>query len=418
MLEEWEREWKEKFGGQETDEVEGEEAEPLSDDDEGDDEDADEGLTEAPDGRARKRAKIIKAPKDRRPAIPATIQAALDMTAGHTSSTISVVPEKRKRGRPRKVITTVPEEISMSVGTQSDFTSSVMVSEEHNIVRPATAQNIGQAPQYLLATFALFSFFNSPLSYSSSPSAHPHTHSGTVLGHTHTQAVPNTVEVSYGWREIIQAFHFLVSVLVFLSIILPWLPVTLKGDRLLSFFPSLFRSIFSTLKHNTTRPTPTSTSVKPHITKTTSTLGPPTLMDALNESNRGALEEADHLRCALAVSAGLGGLLQVAFSRKGRTGLGSERKRLEQRAWVRLGELAVLDRMFICSFRACWIHLILSHCLQKRSLLPRACRHTGACRRTFRPLPLRQTYRHWLSSSNHCHNRKRRHCGVKLERHN
>jgi hypothetical protein len=35
LLKEWEREWKEKFGGQEKDEVEGEEMEPLSEDDEG-----------------------------------------------------------------------------------------------------------------------------------------------------------------------------------------------------------------------------------------------------------------------------------------------------------------------------------------------------------------------------------------------
>jgi len=36
LLKEWEHEWREKFGGEEKDEIEGEEAEPMSEDEDGD----------------------------------------------------------------------------------------------------------------------------------------------------------------------------------------------------------------------------------------------------------------------------------------------------------------------------------------------------------------------------------------------
>ncbi|EEB96581.1 hypothetical protein MPER_04263, partial [Moniliophthora perniciosa FA553] len=79
--------------------------------------------------------------------------------------------------------------------------------------------------QYLLAVFALFSFFNSPFASSSSPAYAPpnHSHTGMVL--THDAAPMQPIVHGWTWHEIIQAFHLLVSALVFCSIVLPWLPV-------------------------------------------------------------------------------------------------------------------------------------------------------------------------------------------------
>jgi hypothetical protein len=225
-------------------EAEGEETTvPLSEDDEGDDVDGDDGFKEGQDGRARKKAKIVKEPKrERKPAaVLATLQATLNMTSGHTQST---VPEKRKRGRPRKVTTSPsgPEDISMSHGTLADFAPHEIKTDDGQVVQPSTVQvpNQGFAPQYLLATFALFSFFNSPIPSSFSSSAPSHTHSGEVLGHTHAQPLPFTRDNGYGWQEAIQVFHLVVSALVFLSIVVPWLPAALGRTKLLSFVSLTF----------------------------------------------------------------------------------------------------------------------------------------------------------------------------------
>jgi len=59
LLKEWEHEWRAKFGGEEKDEIEGEEAEPMSDDDDGDE----EGDGDDDEGRAKKKAKIVKVSK-------------------------------------------------------------------------------------------------------------------------------------------------------------------------------------------------------------------------------------------------------------------------------------------------------------------------------------------------------------------
>ncbi|KAJ3756889.1 hypothetical protein EV360DRAFT_47138 [Lentinula raphanica] len=197
LLKEWEREWREKFGGEEKDEVEGEDIDDGGSDDEGtgDEEDADE------DGaRKRKRAKVTpakKEPKEKRPP-----PAPLVLPDGSI-----VVPEKRKRGRPRKV---VPPVVAATI-------------EEPSLTQPATTQpQHPQHAQYLLATFALFSFFNNPLS------SHPqtHSHTGTVLTHE----LPTTAAhySGWSWHNVIQAFHLLVSILVFTSILAPVYPSLLK----------------------------------------------------------------------------------------------------------------------------------------------------------------------------------------------
>jgi hypothetical protein len=342
LLKEWEREWKEKFGGQEKDEVEGEEMEPLSEDDEGDDDDGYDGFKEGQDGRARKKAKNVKEPKrERKPAtVPATLQAALNMTSGHTQST---VPEKRKRGRPRKVTTlpSGPEDISMSHGTLADFVPHEIKTDDGQVVQPSTVQvpNQGFAPQYLLATFALFSFFNSPISTSFSSSMPSHTHSGEVLGHTHAQPLPFTRDNGYGWQEAIQVFHLVVSALVFLSIVVPWLPVALGRTKLLSFVSLAFPFSIKVVASSPKSPVSSAES-KPRAAEKSVVSASLTLTDVLNDSCRGTSDEPRH---TLGVSAGLGGLMQVSFKTKCDKGPGFEQK---CRAWIRLGELAVLDRKF------------------------------------------------------------------------
>lgn len=297
LLKEWEHEWAEKFGGKERDEVEGEEVEPMSDDEEGDDdaEDEDDG------GRAKKKAKLVKASPKPATAVKKTV------VVGD-----GVVLEKRKRGRPRKVLATP---------TPPAPETPAFIPPVQPVSQQPQQQPVGPQPQqYLLATFALFSFFNSPLTATSSAS--PHTHSGSVLGPATTQSM---YTYGYGWREFIQVFHLAVSALVFFSIVVPWLPRTMKRARLLSPFS----------------PPTNHSHTKPAMAARDRT----TLVDALMHSRRGSVDEAEQLHAALGVPSGVLGLVMGWKRNRGSAdGAGFERKGLEQRAWVRLGELVALNR--------------------------------------------------------------------------
>ena len=66
------------------------------------------------------------------------------------------------------------------------------------------------------------------------------------------------------------------------------------------------------------------------------------LLDALHPSRRGTSDEAILLRKALGVSDGVAGLMQGVI-KAGRVDRGIELNQLEQRAWVRLGELVAFD---------------------------------------------------------------------------
>jgi hypothetical protein len=195
LLKEWEREWKEIFGGPEKDEMD-DEADAEADDDDSDEE-QDDGDEE--NGRKRKRGKTTAAPgamKEKKP----------------SSEPNSAAPEKRKRGRPRKVVPVVPPApvLDQSQGGMQSLES--------------TGQ--GEVPQYLLATFALFSFFNSPLTSSSPSFTSQHSHSGTVLNPT-----IDAVVAPWGFQDYIQMFHLLVSVVVLLSFMASWAGFSLAPDR-------------------------------------------------------------------------------------------------------------------------------------------------------------------------------------------
>jgi hypothetical protein len=351
LLKEWETEWRANFGGEETDEVE---LEPVSEDDEGDDEDGDEGCKEEDEGRARKKVKIMKIIKKPKKVVaaPATVQAALVMARNDMPNGVPspVVPEKRKRGRPRKVPQPEmgPEVVYSTNRPPSEVAPAAVVPEEQAMHQLATShQGQGQASQYLLATFALFSFFNSPLTHFSSPSS-AHTHTGTVLAHKtiHTQTVPMPVEVGLGWQDVIQAFHLFVSALVLFSILAPWLPSAIKGSKLMSYILSPFSALFlfnGKSGSSPLQPPPPSSSLSE---RKVAAVDRPRLVDALDSSCRGTPGEVDQLRSALGVPPGLMGILHGVFGGKiNGKDQGFEQKGLAQRAWVRLGELAVLDGM-------------------------------------------------------------------------
>ncbi|KDR68370.1 hypothetical protein GALMADRAFT_146330 [Galerina marginata CBS 339.88] len=241
LIREWEKEWRARFGGEERDEVEGEEGGDEGDEDSSEDE---EGDDDEEGGRKRKRAKAAsggkKAAEKKKPAAAAA--------SGGRETPLMVLasepgaPEKRKRGRPRKVL---PPPAALGAEPQDE----VM----HGVV-PVQGQ-WGQQPQpqqYLLAVFALFSFFNSPLTSSSTPSTH-HTHTGTVLSaHPPLAYAPEIVaqfvapagpgpsspaagwlgqgQGHWHWQEWVQLFHLAVSVLVLASFVCSWLGVGVGLD--------------------------------------------------------------------------------------------------------------------------------------------------------------------------------------------
>ena len=241
LLKEWEREWKQRFGGEEKDEVEGDDVE--GDDEESDDEDGDEGDEEL--GRKRKRPKFPGAPKkavvERKPSTPAT---------GGDSG----IPEKRKRGRPRKVVPPPPapaavvSPLAPLPPTQPlNAQDQTMLSSQEQWIQVHQQQQQSQPQQYLLAVFALFSFFNSPLTSSSPHAPGHHQHTGTVLTSLHPPlayapeiisqfAAPSSLPVvsgvdAWGWKEYVQMFHLFVSIVVLASFVLSWAGITLGIGR-------------------------------------------------------------------------------------------------------------------------------------------------------------------------------------------
>ncbi|KAF9069433.1 hypothetical protein BDP27DRAFT_1325329 [Rhodocollybia butyracea] len=317
LLREWEREWKERFGGSEKDEVEGEDIDDAGSDDEGmgsgDEDDADdEGL------RKRKKAKITPAKEKRPPPPPPQPIVLPDGSV--------VVPEKRKRGRPRKVVPP-PVTAALVDPTPGNHSSVPQV--------PVAQPHYPQPAQYLLATFALFSFFNNPLS-SSSPSHTPpnHSHTGTILTHN----LPLSTDVystEWSWHDVAQGFHLLVSILVFSSILAPWLPSILQ----------YVRSKYVSFKKVSLRPVALPKPSPSHLAS---------LVVALSPSRRGTETEATGLRRALDGHRGIYATARAIIV-KSKENIGFEQAGLEQRAWVRLGELAVLggetsllDRALTC----------------------------------------------------------------------
>ncbi|KAI0634809.1 hypothetical protein C8Q77DRAFT_655496 [Trametes polyzona] len=326
LLKEWEREWRERFGGEEKDEIEDDAA--ASDDDEGDGDDSD---GEDEEGRARKKAKVSKPPKKEKPYRPPP--------PPPVPGVPGAVPEKRKRGRPRKVplppAPAAPVDPSPMVAPNPASMSTVFSAEQpmhETYMQAAPSQGpVGQQQQYLLAVFAFFSVFNSPLtsSHRSHAAPHSHTHHGAVLTQhapTETQ-VPIPTPTHYGLHEVVQVVHLLVSALVFFYVLVPWISSVLKQSNILARMSSLFSRPAKSLARGDVK----------HKALTRAAL-----TAALSPAARGSTDEPAQLRAALGVSTGVPGLLQsvIKAARKDR---GIEFNQLEQRAWVRLGELTAFD---------------------------------------------------------------------------
>jgi len=220
LVREWEKEWRAKFGGEEKDEVEGEDEE--ADDDDSEDEDGEDGDEEA--GKKRKRPKLApssvpKKPvekKEKKPAPPPPV-----MTSDAAGN---LVPEKRKRGRPRKIL---PPPVNLNA-----VAPAVEVKQDEVMQPPQWTQQQTQPQQFLLAVFAIFSFFNSPLTSSSSMN-HNYHHTGTVLSAMNpplayapnivSQFTPPTATVGWAWKEYVQLFHLFVSLLILAAFVGNWL---------------------------------------------------------------------------------------------------------------------------------------------------------------------------------------------------
>ena len=184
LLREWEKEWRERFGGEEADEVD----EDAEDNEEGDadaddGDDAEDGDSDDEDGRVKKRARLErKERKQKTTATPGT--------------------EKRKRGRPRK----------------NPVLDAPTINQPHLVLQPPDVAVQRQPSSYLLAAFLLFSFFNPSIP----PPTRNEAQEGMVLSHTLPNAAPVAVGAT-GW-DALQAMNMLVSVLLLVSLLGPYIP--------------------------------------------------------------------------------------------------------------------------------------------------------------------------------------------------
>ena len=266
LIREWEKQWRARFGGEEKDEVEEDYEE--GEDEESEDEDGEDGDEEGA-GRKRKRPKISptssggglskkldskKEKKTAPPSLPPVVVLARENG--------NPVPEKRKRGRPRKILPppvmlepvanatpSVSALLPAAVIAQRDGSGSI---KQDEVMEPADMPSQWQQQQqqsppqrFLLAVFALFSFFNSPLTSSMGPdysSHNHHHHTGKVLT-PHPPLVyspeitsqfvqyPPAMAPTPAWKEYVQLFHLAVSFLVLASFVGNWFGFGVSGFR-------------------------------------------------------------------------------------------------------------------------------------------------------------------------------------------
>lgn len=282
LLREWEREWAARFGGPETDEVEDEELDGAASSDEDEDDEDEES------GRKRKKVKLAAPKKEAAAPKPAT--SPIRPEDGSP-------PERRKRGRPRKVVP--PIEVAEPVAVPPQAT---------------------QPAQYLLAVFAVFSFLNSsPSSWFTTPATHQHT------GHVLT---PGPVAVSNwgSYQSLIQTIHLLASIAALASVAIP-----------------LLRPAWAYVKSALIKP-----ATKASSPNRDTAADRKVLLAALAPSIRGSEDEGEALRDALGVNNALLGIsLRSLLSGKivhvKLRHDSFELQGLEQRAWARLGELGVIE---------------------------------------------------------------------------
>ena len=407
LLKEWEGMWRERFGGAEKDEIEHEdgEADDEDEDEEGEGEDR-EDVDEEEGGKKRKRMKADNSnstssattkakPKKAAPATmstPSVISPSLTMVS-EQFSTNGVQPGKRKRGRPRKVpLPLSPEsdmqsflpaasqsDVKMEVDSNTGFANGVshQQNDGEQFVQgqeQSQTQPQPQPVQYFLAVFALFSFFNSPATSSSSSWAtqgpHGHTHSGSVIPNkvdAEASAAwtehPKVLGPGFGWRDAVQTVHVIMSFLLLVSIVIPWLPraTRIRFNRLV---PRVLSPLFSgsIVTHSqAAKPSDQSDNSDDDSTSVSEEEKSDLYVRSLFHSalRRGremptAAEEIEVLREALGLGTGILGLCTsmvhlLPASEKSRSRYGLERRMLEQKVVMRMAELVALDGMCLFS---------------------------------------------------------------------
>ncbi|KIK24379.1 hypothetical protein PISMIDRAFT_10232 [Pisolithus microcarpus 441] len=349
VLAQWETDWVNKYGGPERDEIDNAGIEEVSDEEDGDE---DEGGSE----RARKKQKVNCPPqkKEKRkiaPAVPVTMQ---DTT---TSPALVGLPEKRKRGRPRKIQPNAPPPVSAS-DTPILLTGSNVTSHVQSV--PQMTSQFVQPQQYLLAVFALVSFFNSPLTNSPSVKSYHPTHEGVVLSHvSHAQQPSSSIPVSgWTWRNSVEAIHLLASALVIVSIVVTWIPLPSRWSqsRILRLVPFRFAIHQSGTAAKSSHemsdlPTPPAS---PDVSDTDSDAGSSSNEGTvragscnrspgedssstfLTSKPKGSKDEYEGLINMLGVNLGVVGLIRGFWSRH------NSEHRVKRQAWMRLAELIVL----------------------------------------------------------------------------
>lgn len=293
LIREWEKQWRARFGGEEKDEVEGEDDDCEGEDDESEDEDGDEGDEEGA-GRKRKRARLpnssssiglkkADSKKEKKACAPLP---PVVMLAGEQGG--NPAPEKRKRGRPRKILPppVTLEPVATAVQSVAPGLLPAIVLQKEGSGMPKHDEPMQTSPtetspgewrqqqqqspqQYLLAVFALFSFFNSPFTSLSSTgrehSSQNHHHTGKVLTPLYpplvyspeivsqfaqpSNLVGSTGAASTVWKDFVQLFHLVVSILVLASFVGNWLGFGVGGLRL-SLGKSVWGSKSSSRKEN------------------------------------------------------------------------------------------------------------------------------------------------------------------------
>ena len=216
LYENWEREWREQFGGEEAD---------INEEEDGDDDEGSDDEDEKPKKRARTSPSTAPPQKEVKVEVAPPPPAAIP---GPGPGEL-----KRKRGRPRKVQPTVAaSETPPASGPQTPSYTFMPQQQTHS-------QAVGaDRGKLFLGVFLLFSLFNPP----SSNSLHSHTHSGTVLGSISQSFLPDsaTQYVSspglqpLATSKLVNYAHSAVTLVLFISVMMSIFPS--YTHRLASFW--------------------------------------------------------------------------------------------------------------------------------------------------------------------------------------
>lgn len=261
-----------------------------------------------------------------------------------------IQPEKRKRGRPRKI--PLPP-----VVVSNELVQEALLAQQQRTASKEPPKT--RSEQYLLAAFAFFSFFNSPVSFSPAssvwldgPIQQKYTHCGAVLGPgSHMGANISewtgalSVSNAPGWRDAMQLAQLVLSIFMLFSFMRPRLlrlaELTSRSSKTVSI------RIHSLVRSNAPAPTidPNAEEKVPGD-KLRLFVAARKLRAMRTNGMIELAEEAQIYREGLGIRMGIPGLLSLLY-RQIVPKKASDFWQLERRAYARLAEIAVLDRKLI-----------------------------------------------------------------------